>query len=201
MCLAHSIPRMEVLSSSRKFSKTACENGFAHPTVNCMPTTTVLRLSGFCLGPPGWAGTKRNIHPLTPILIINHPLSASSIYYDPWHPPCSIHVPDSLIAQLLFKFSLVYLLVWHPPLHTPYISWPNHCLLFAAHAHTIAVCFAAELTQWKLEKAEQSYRYATHPLAGRVNAYRVTAMYTVYLPGMHWSWWLSSLSFRASTHT
>ena len=30
------------------------------------------------------------------------------------------------------KFSLVYLLAWHPPLHTPY----NHCLLFAAHAHT-----------------------------------------------------------------
>jgi len=28
------------------------------------------------------------------------------------------------------------------PLHTPYISSPNHCLLFAAHAHTIATCFA-----------------------------------------------------------
>jgi len=27
-------------------------------------------------------------------------------------------------------------------LHTPYISSPNHCLLFAAHAHTIATCFA-----------------------------------------------------------
>jgi len=25
-----------------------------------------------CLGLPGWAGTGRNIHPLTPILIINH---------------------------------------------------------------------------------------------------------------------------------
>jgi len=31
---------------------------------------------------PGWASTWRNMHPLTPILIINHPLSASSIYYD-----------------------------------------------------------------------------------------------------------------------
>jgi len=28
------------------------------------------------------ASTRRNIHPLTPILIINHPLSASSIYYN-----------------------------------------------------------------------------------------------------------------------
>ena len=35
----------------------------------------------------------------------------------------------------LSKFSLVYLLAWHPPLHSPYISSPNHCLLFAAHAH------------------------------------------------------------------
>jgi len=32
---------------------------------------------------------------------------------------------------------------WHPPLHTPYISSPNHCLLFAAHDHTITTCFAA----------------------------------------------------------
>ena len=47
-----------------------------------------------------------------------------------------------LFQQSLSKFSLVYLLAWHPPLHTPYISSPNHCLLFAAHAHTIATCFA-----------------------------------------------------------
>jgi len=29
-----------------------------------------------------------------------------------------------------------------PPPHIPYISSPNQCLLFAAHAHTIATCFA-----------------------------------------------------------
>ena len=32
---------------------------------------------------PGWAGTSRNTRPLTPILVIGHPLSTSSIYYDP----------------------------------------------------------------------------------------------------------------------
>jgi len=58
--------------------------------------TTVLRLSGFCPGQPGWAGTGRNIHSLTPIVVINHPLSASSVYYDTWHPLCSISVPDNL---------------------------------------------------------------------------------------------------------
>ena len=50
-------------------------------------------------------------------------------------------------AQSLSKFSLVYFLAWHPALHTyihttPYISSPNHCLLFATQAHTIATCFA-----------------------------------------------------------
>jgi len=61
-------------------------------------TSTVLRLSEFCPGQPGWAGTRTNIHPLTPILIVNHPLSASSIYCNPWHPSCSIYVPDSLFC-------------------------------------------------------------------------------------------------------
>ena len=35
-----------------------------------------------------------------------------------WHPPCLIHVPDNLFPQSLSKFSLVYLLAWHFPLHT-----------------------------------------------------------------------------------
>ena len=93
---------------------------------------------------PGRDGTRRNIPALTPIVVINQPLSASSIYmyYDQWHLPCSIYVPASLFAQPLSKYSLVYLSVWHPPLHTPYISSPNHCLLFAAHAHATAACFA-----------------------------------------------------------
>jgi len=69
-------------------------------------------------------------------------LSAFSIYYDTWHPPYSIHVLYSLFPQSLSKFSLVYLLAWYPPIHTPYISSPNHYLLFATHAHTIATCFA-----------------------------------------------------------
>jgi len=41
-----------------------------------------------------------------------------------------------------FLWSTKNLLAWHPKLHNPYISSPNHCLLFAAHAHTIATCCA-----------------------------------------------------------
>jgi len=59
-----------------------------------------LWLYEFCPGQPGWAGTRRNIHPLTPIMVISHSLSASSIYCNTWHPPCSIHVPDSLFHNL-----------------------------------------------------------------------------------------------------
>jgi len=55
---------------------------------------------------------------------------------------CSTYVPDSLFPQSLSKFSLVYLLTWHHQLHTQYISSHNHCLLFSAHAHTIATCFS-----------------------------------------------------------
>ena len=107
--------------------------------------TTVLRLYGLCPGQPGWASTKRNIHPVTPIVIINCPLSVSSIYYDPWYPPCSIHVPHSLFPQSLSKFFFVCLLAWHPPLHTPYIFFtqslsslhntcPHHRNLFRCSA-------------------------------------------------------------------
>ena len=74
-------------------------------------------------------------------------LSCSSIIPYLLPPPFMIH--GILLFQFtcltvffhnLSKFSLVYLLAWHPSLHTPYISSPNHCLLFAANAHTIATC-------------------------------------------------------------
>ena len=72
------------------------------------------------------------------------------------HPDCHpifisfFHLPRS-IASSLFKLrawqsfctiSFHVLLVWSPPPHIPYISSPSQCLLFAAHAHTIATCFA-----------------------------------------------------------
>ena len=42
-------------------------------------TRTDNHLTALSAGLPGWAGTRRNIHPLTPILIIKRPLSTSSI--------------------------------------------------------------------------------------------------------------------------
>jgi len=124
------------------YLSTANNHMLLYQQLSCKRAHTHKSFTAFCLGLPGWAGTRRNIHPLTPILIIKHPLSTSSIYYDPQHPPCSIYMLDSSFPQPLSRLSLIYLLVWNPLLRTPYISVPNHCLLFTIHAHTITTCFA-----------------------------------------------------------
>jgi len=74
-------------------------------------------------------------------------LSWSSIIPYLLPPSIMIHgiLPVQFMCLTVFfisKFSLVFLLAWHPLLHTSYICSSNHCLLFAAHVHTIATCFA-----------------------------------------------------------
>jgi len=61
------------------------EAGFLKSTVKALRElyityrhTTILQLYRFCPGQPGWAGTRRDIHALNPIMVINCPLSASS---------------------------------------------------------------------------------------------------------------------------
>ena len=116
--------------------------------INNTHTHTHNHLTFFGPGLPGWASTRRNTHPLTPILVIGHPLSTYSIYYDPWHPLCSVYELDCPLWQPLFRSSLVFLLVLDPVLHTPCISSPSHHLLFASHAHTNAVKWYKQ-TVWK----------------------------------------------------
>ena len=129
-------------------------------------------LMALCPGLPRQAGTRRNIHLLAPMLIIRHPLSSFSIFYDPQHPPYSICVLDSPFPQPVSRSSLVFLLVLDPLLHVPYISSPNHRLLFTTHAHPITACFAvipffssiplknfSPLLTWK----SVFYLNATHP--------------------------------------
>ena len=78
--------------------------------------------TAFDPGQPGQAGTRRNIHPLTPIRINVLPLSPFSICNGPWHLLYSTYVLDSPHVQPLSRSSLVFLLVLNPQLHTPYIS-------------------------------------------------------------------------------
>ena len=78
---------------------------------------------------------------------------------------------DSPFPQPLSRSSLVYLLVWNPLLHTPYIS-SNHYLRFSTHAQTITTCFAVEprlchlfLISHSAHYLEISYLNATHPFS------------------------------------
>jgi len=70
-------------------------------------------------------------------------------------------------AQPLSKSSLVYLLVWSPPLHTPYISSPNECLLFATHAHTIITCFAVVPRLYHLYSMVRNKQKIKHKLEAK----------------------------------
>jgi len=98
-------------------------------------------------GTTRWASTRETSPTHT---YRGHQSSLIWFLYNPWHPPCSIYVPYSLFPQSLSKFSLVYLLAWHPQLHAPYISSPNQCLPFAAHAHTITAYFTVVPILWHL---------------------------------------------------
>jgi len=65
--------------------------------------------------PPSWSSP--NLYQLLPSTTIHSVL-------------CSNWVLGNLFAQPPPTSSLVYLLVWSSPSHTPYISSPNQCLLF-----------------------------------------------------------------------
>jgi len=99
--------------------------------------TTILRLCGFCPGQPGWAGTRRNIQPLTPIW--------SSIVPYLLHPSTTIHglIPVKSMCLTVFFHNFSSSFLWstswpgtlHFILHT--FLHPIGCLLFATHAHTL----------------------------------------------------------------
>jgi len=106
--------------------------------------TTVLRLSWLCPGQPRWARTRRNIHPFTPIVVIDHHLSASSIYYDPRHPLCSIYVPDSLFCCSTEITSSDPSLTLNPLLGTLSCSLTPHIhLTILISAHWSATSFSS----------------------------------------------------------
>ena len=113
--------------------------------ISCMPFTTTQQQQSF-YSPLSWTtrvSWYQKKHSPThhpdhhPIFISFFHLlrsTASSLFkLRAWQSFCttSLHVLFGL-----------YLLVWSPPPHIPYISSPNQCLLFATHAHTIATCFA-----------------------------------------------------------
>ena len=85
--------------------------------------TTVLQLFGFCPGQPGWASTSRNIHPLTLIMVINHP------YLLP--PSTTIHgiLPIQSTCFTVFYHNLSPSFLWST-------SWPGTLHSYSIHFFT-----------------------------------------------------------------
>ena len=88
-------------------------------------TTTTSAFYGPLYGTIWVRWYKRNIHQLTPILIISHPLSAIFIYCTAIHSSslstlCTRQSVCTTSVQVFFDQPVG----WHPALHMPYISSP-----------------------------------------------------------------------------
>ena len=112
-------------------------------------------------------------------------------------PICFLHLLRSMASSLfnthalqsfpqsLAEFSLVYLWAWHSTFHTSYTSSPNHCRVFATHAHTIETCFAVVPRLCHLNLVSLSTLYS--------ELYFLTSHHTYILP-------FSSLPYKLPLH-
>jgi len=95
-----------------------------------------------CPGLTGWASTSRNIHPLTPIW------SSTILYQLPPSTTIRIILPVQFTCLTVFLHNfcscLFGLPLGPPPLHTPYISSPNH--LFSSILWLSGLCLG--LPRW-----------------------------------------------------
>jgi len=97
-------------------------------TVHTHTYTTILWLCGFCLGQPRLAGTRRNIHPLTLITVINHPNLLS--------PSTTIHGILSIQSTCFTVFfhnlspSLLWSTSWSGTIHFILHTFLNPIIIF-----------------------------------------------------------------------
>ena len=101
--------------------------------------TTVLRLSGFCPGQPGWAGTRRNILPLTPIvvIIINRPLK-SYLLPPSYTTPANNHQltpTDRATTRVTLSHPSSYTQSWTSSVINIYITVVGRLLTAFGHVH------------------------------------------------------------------
>jgi len=103
-----------------------CQSTEGNQYTHCVPltttTATILWLCRFCQGQLGRASTVM-IHDILPVQFT------------------CLTVFSTISLQVFFGLPLGLT----TSTSTPYISSPNHCLLFSAHAHTITTCFAVLL--------------------------------------------------------
>jgi len=98
--------------------------------------------------------------------------------------------------QSFSTISPSFLLAGHYPLRTPYISSPKHCLLFAVHADTIAMCFAV-LTGTEIMLSDPSL--SVNPLLGTLSRSLTPHIHLTIFISARWSVWLVVFSYYKKT--
>jgi len=152
--------------------------------------TTILQLCVFCPGQPGWAGIRRNIHPLT-LIVVNHPYLLS--------PSTTIHgiLPIQSTCFTVFFHNLSPSFLWSA-------SWPGtlhfilhtffHPIIIATHAHTIATCFTVVPRLCNLNLVSLSTLYS--------ELYLVTSHHTHDLCVKSWKYFRTdSISLNSVYHS
>ena len=114
-----------------------------------MTTTIILQLSWFCTEQPGWASTKRNIHPLTPILIVkssficflhlSRSIASSLFNLHVWQSFCTISVQVFFGLSLGRAPSTSYSIhFFTQPLSSFRSTCPYHCNLYCCSTEIIS---------------------------------------------------------------
>jgi len=94
------------------------------------------RFTALCLGLPGWAGTRINIHPPTILITSHHPIFIS-FFHLLWSTASCLF---KLCAWQSFCTTSLHVLFGLPLGLEPSTSYSIH--FFATHAHAITSCFA-----------------------------------------------------------
>ena len=112
---------------------------------------TILRLCGFCPVQPGWDGTRRNIHPLTLIVVINRPylLSPSTTIHGILRiqSTCSTVFFHNLSPSFLWSTSWPGTL--HFILHTPIIVFFLQHMPYSVHVKVVVICVCWWFRVWQ----------------------------------------------------
>jgi len=128
---------------------------------------------------PGELVPEETFHQLTAVMVISHPLSASSIYYDPWHPPCSIYVPDSLFPQ-----SPSFL--WLPLGLAPSTSYSTHFFTQSLSSFCSTWPYHHNLFCCSTEIMSSNASLSLNPLLGTLSCSFMPHIHLTILISAHW---------------
>ena len=93
-------------------------------------------------------------------MVISHPLSASSIYYDLWHPLRSIYVPNTICLQVFFGLSLGL---------APSTSYSIHFFIQSLSSFRSTCPYHCNLFRWSTKIMSSKPSLSLNPLLGTLS--------------------------------